>query len=130
MAVPSPTNLIDRSLVSHHEEKRATGRFRYIAWVNCPCRVGAKRQRSAREIERQIECPYRVAGKASALSAGSDTEMPIMFRPNLRVVHLESLEADATVYRYTGTLRANSQRTTDQAREEEAASVCGYNSIV
>ena len=31
----------------------------------------AKRQRSARESGRQIECPYNFAGKASALSAGS-----------------------------------------------------------
>ena len=31
-----------------------------------------KRQRSARESGRQVECPYRVADKASALRAGSD----------------------------------------------------------
>ena len=31
----------------------------------------AKRQRSARESGRQVECPYRDAGKASALGAGS-----------------------------------------------------------
>jgi hypothetical protein len=30
------------------------------------------RQRSARESGRQVECPYRVAGNASALSVGSD----------------------------------------------------------
>jgi hypothetical protein len=29
-------------------------------------------QRSARESGRQVECPYRVAGKASALGTGSD----------------------------------------------------------
>jgi hypothetical protein len=33
---------------------------------------GQKRQRSARESGRQVECPYTVAGKASALGAGSD----------------------------------------------------------
>jgi len=32
----------------------------------------AKRQRSARKRGRQVECPYRVASRASALSAGSD----------------------------------------------------------
>jgi hypothetical protein len=32
----------------------------------------AKRQRSAQDSGRHVECPYRVAGKASALSAGSD----------------------------------------------------------
>jgi len=31
------------------------------------------RQRYARESGGQVECPYRVAGKASALGAGSDT---------------------------------------------------------
>ena len=32
----------------------------------------AKRQRSSQETGRQVECPYRLAGKASALGAGSD----------------------------------------------------------
>jgi hypothetical protein len=32
----------------------------------------AKRQRSAQESGRRAECPHRVAGKASALGAGSD----------------------------------------------------------
>jgi len=50
----------------------ATGRFRYIAWVKCPyvrTEFRAKRQRCARASLRQLECPYRVTGKASALGA-------------------------------------------------------------
>jgi len=39
----------------------------------------AKRQRSARESGRQVECPYTVAGKASALRAGKQASglMPV-----------------------------------------------------
>jgi hypothetical protein len=39
---------------------------------NAHTELRAQRQRSARESGRQVECPYRVAGRASALGAGSD----------------------------------------------------------
>jgi len=35
-----------------------------------------------------------------------------------------------SVYRYTGTMWANSQETNSQAREEDAASVYGYTGTV
>jgi hypothetical protein len=48
------------------------GRFRYVAWVECPYTVAGKASASAPESGRQLEeCPYRVAGKASALGAGN-----------------------------------------------------------
>jgi hypothetical protein len=40
--------------------------------LNAHTELRAKRQRSTRESGRQVEQPYRVAGNASALSAGSD----------------------------------------------------------
>jgi len=39
---------------------------------NANTELRAKHLRSAREIGRQVECPYRIAGKASALGAGRD----------------------------------------------------------
>jgi hypothetical protein len=44
---------------------------------NAHAELRAERQRSARESGRQVECPYRVAGKASALGAGSDVPQPV-----------------------------------------------------
>jgi hypothetical protein len=41
-------------------------------FINTLTELQAKRQRSARETGRQVEWPYRVAGKASTLGAGSD----------------------------------------------------------
>jgi hypothetical protein len=40
------------------------------ARLNAHTELQAKRQHSAREGGRQVECPHRVAGKASALRAG------------------------------------------------------------
>ena len=39
---------------------------------NAHTELRTKRQRSARESGRQVECPYRVAGKASVLGTGTD----------------------------------------------------------
>jgi len=57
---------------------RVIGRFRYIAWVKCPYRVGGKAsalragKRAPGGMPIQVECPYKVAGKAPALGAVSD----------------------------------------------------------
>jgi len=47
------------------------GRFRYIACVKCQTELRTQRLRSAQGSWRQVECPYGVADKASALGAGS-----------------------------------------------------------
>jgi hypothetical protein len=51
-------------------------RFRYVARWNAHTELRTERQRFARESGRQVECPYRVACKASALGAGNDIPKP------------------------------------------------------
>ena len=56
-----------------------------LAW-NVHTELRTTRQRSARESGHQVECPYRVADKASALGAGSDIPKSAYFnfhRPTL-----------------------------------------------
>jgi len=48
------------------------GGFRYIArQVKCPYGVAGKASALSAGKPEQVECPYRVAGKASALGAGN-----------------------------------------------------------
>jgi hypothetical protein len=54
------------------------------ARLNAHTELRAKCQRSAHESGRLVECPYRFAGKASALGAGCDIPKSAYMKPMLK----------------------------------------------
>jgi len=65
------------------------GRFLFIARVKCPYRVAGKASALGAKSGCLVECPYeyRIAGKASALGAESDIPKSAYSTPTARMTH-------------------------------------------